>query len=104
MCIRDRRDTREVFSRLFGAIASASSKEKEKHIVNILRAIKTKEDVYEAYDKGNPPKIAIEAFLVKFFGEKDENMMNYANILDAVLSIDFRLLEKKAESCILRVG
>ena len=98
------RDTREVFSRLFGAIASASSKEKEKHIVNILRAIKTKEDVYEAYDKGNPPKIAIEAFLVKFFGEKDENMMNYANILDAVLSIDFRLLEKKAESCILRVG
>ena len=91
------RDMREVFSRLFGGVTSSSSKEKGTHIVNILRAIKTKEDVYEAYDKENPPKIAIEAFLVEFFGEKDEKTMNYANILDAILSVDFRLLEKRGK-------
>jgi len=49
--------------------------------------------------------MAIESFLVECFdGKKYEKEMNYANVLDAVLSVDFRLLEKRAESCISRVG
>jgi len=99
------RDMREVFSELFGAVTSASSNEKEAHVVHLLRALKTQEDVYEAYDDKNPPKMAIESFLVECFdGKKYEKEMNYANVLDAVLSVDFRLLEKRAESCISRVG
>ena len=87
---------REVFSKLFGGVTSASSKEKGTHIVNLLRALKTKEDVYEAYDDSNPPKVAIESFLVECFdGRKYEKTMNYANVLDAILSVDFRLLEKE---------
>ncbi|CAL6382775.1 unnamed protein product [Bathycoccus prasinos] len=61
------RDMREVFSKLFGGVTSASSKEKGTHIVHLLRALKTKEDVYEAYDDSNPPKVAIESFLVECF-------------------------------------
>ena len=99
------RDMREVFSKLFGGVTSSSSKEKGTHIVHLLRALKTKEDVYEAYDDSNPPKVAIESFLVECFdGRKYEKTMNYANVLDAILSVDFRLLEKRATGCISRVG
>ena len=73
--------------------------------MHLLRVLKTKEDVYEAYDDNNPPKVAIESFLVECFdGRKYEKTMNYANVLDAILSVDFRLLEKIAISCISRVG
>jgi hypothetical protein len=101
------KDMREVFSKLFETAAKASTSGKidaTREMIQLLRALKTKDGVYDAFDDSNPPKQAIEAFLQASFdvGSSSKNKMNYAGVLDAILSIDFRLLEKRAEKCLAR--
>ena len=61
---------RGVFRNCSVVLRARRRKKKEAHIVHLLRALKTKEDVYEAYDDSNPPKVAIESFLVECFDGK----------------------------------